>query len=408
MNNPTDKPFSEEWQALRTFLMTMIAFFVFLGAVAAALKLETLHPTALPVAQTTVPTLVPTAVPLASPTFAQPTAPVETIVVPTVTVAAAATTHLVQSGETLTLIAGQYNLTLAALLAANPLSDPDVVWAGQELLIPGVIQKEDPTTPLTVTLPLTATTINDIPFDQIIVMSPAVIANMRATYARGQTLGRNPQAFAKIGDSTIDVEYFLSPFARVPYELGSYAFLQPTINFFAGSFNRQGMAVRMGLHSWTALDPLWADKTVCAPAETVIACEFRLHNPSIVLIRLGANDAGVPENFARNMGEIVAYALEQGVIPVLGTKADRAEGSDENNAIIRQVAADYEIPLWDFDRVAATLPGRGLDEDGVHLNTPLAYDYRQTETLARGHAVHNLTALLVLDTIRKEIMKGEG
>jgi hypothetical protein len=262
--------------------------------------------------------------------------------------------------------------------------------------------------PLTPTQPVTVTAINGLPFGEIMVMSPQVVAHVRSIYAIGKTMGRNPHAFAKIGDSTIDVEHFLSPFETGPYELGSYAFLQPTISYFAGSFSRQGMAVRIGLHSWTALDPLWADKTICEPAETVIACEFRLHNPSLVLIRLGANDAGVPENFAHNMRVIVAYALEQGVIPVLGTKADRAEGSDENNAIIRQVAAEYEIPLWDFDRVAATLPGRGLDEDGVHLNIALVQDYRQTEVFTRGHAVHNLTALLVLDTIRREIMNDEG
>lgn len=350
MNNLPDEPLPGEWHILRTFLITMIAFFLFLGVVAAALQLDTLIPVPLSVAQAALPTLVPTAVPLASPTFARPTATVTIMNV----LAAAATT----------------------------------------------------TTPLTLTYPIT--TINGIPFDQIIILSPQTRANIQAIYAKGQEMGRNPHAFAKIGDSTIDVEHFLSPFETSPYELGSYTFLQPTITYFAGSFNRQGIAVRIGLHSWTALDPLWADKTICEPAETVIACEFRLHNPSLVLIRLGANDVGVPENFAHNMREIVAYALEQGVIPVLGTKADRAEGSDENNAIIRQVAAEYEIPLWDFDRVAATLPGRGLDEDGVHLNTAFTHDYRQTEAFARGHTVHNLTALLVLDTIRQEIMKDEG
>jgi len=336
-----------QWFAWRSFLLTMFLFLLFVGVVAAALRLDTLTP--LPVIQATPPTIVPTAVPLANPTLLRPTATVA------------------------------------------PLVNTEVAAA-----------------PLTPTHLITVTTINGIPFDQIVIMPSQVVAHVQAIYAVGQSLGRNPHAFTKIGDSTIDVAHFLSPFETGPYELGPYAFLQPTISHFAGSFSRQGMAVRIGLHSWTALDPLWADKTICTPAETVIACEFRLHNPSLVLIRLGANDMGVPEQFARNMSDIVTYALEQGVIPILGTKADRAEGSDENNAIIRQIAADYEIPLWDFDRVAATLPGRGLDEDGVHLNIALAHDYRQPELFTRGHAVHNLTALVVLDTIRREIMNDEG
>jgi len=418
MTSPTNNPVSEEWYALRTFLLALISFFLFLGVVAAALQFQATLPAVSLVTPQPLPTLVPSSVPLDEPVLALPTI--------TPTVFAAATpilplTHLVQSGETLSLIANQYGLTVDSLILANNLANPDVVWAGQSLLIPGEREEEiaaampttvtpilPPTAPLTATLPLTPTTLNGIPFNEIVVISPETWANIQTIYAHGQELGRDPHAFSKIGDSTIDAEHFLSRFATGPYNLGAYAFLQPTIDHFSASFARQGMAVQIGLHSWNALDPFWADKTICEPAETVIACEFRLHNPSLVLIRLGANDAGVPENFARNMRDIVTYAIAQGVIPVLGTKADRAEGSDENNTIIRQIAAEYHLPLWDFDRVAATLPQRGLDEDGIHLMAYMAHDYTQPVAFERGHALHNLTALLVLDTIRVGIMNEEG
>ncbi|MBP8002022.1 MAG: LysM peptidoglycan-binding domain-containing protein [Chloroflexi bacterium] len=414
MTSPSEQEKSHDTYIWHTLWLVGLIFIVFLGVVYLALTWDGLLLVPLPVASVIPPTLIPT---VELPTVVY--TPVPTLPLPSATAAAAPQplTHFVQTGETLSLIAAQYQLPLEELVQANQLLNPDMVWVGQVLLIPTVESGVGPaaasqepvpfTTPITVTALITPTTINGLPFAHIIVMSETVRANIQTIYAHGQTLGRNPHAFSKVGDSTIDSEYFLADFTTGLYDLGAYAFLQPTITYFAGSLARQGMAVRVGLHSWTALDPLWADKTICEPAETVIACEFRLHNPSLVFIRLGANDMGVPENFAANMREIVAYAIEQGVIPVLGTKADRAEGSDENNAIIRQVAAEYQIPLWDFDLVATTLPGRGLDEDGVHLNIYPTNDFTQAEAFTRGHAMHNLTALLVLDTIRLEIMWDE-
>jgi hypothetical protein len=105
----------------------------------------------------------------------------------------------------------------------------------------------------------------------------------------------------------------------------------------------------------------------------------------------------------------VEYAIEQGVIPVIGTKADRFEGEDNiNNIMLRQIAADYRLPLWDFDLVAATIPGRGLYIDDVHMTIYYAHDYTSPVALQRGHGVHNLTALMVLDAIRKEVIQAGG
>ena len=112
----------------------------------------------------------------------------------------------------------------------------------------------------------------------------------------------------------------------------------------------------------------------------------------------------MPDLFDENIRLAVEYALEQGVIPVIGTKADRGEGSDINNEILRQIAADYDLLLWDYDLLAGTLPGRGLDADNVHMTTFYAHDYTQLEAFQRGHSMHNLTALMVLDTLWKEVI----
>lgn len=326
--------------------------------------------------------------------------------------------HLVQPGETAFGIAAAYNLTVEQLAAANNLTDPTVLFAGQLLTIPGGQPTPEQPTNEPTTQPTSQptsqpaiqpanplpTTLNGLPLSTILVLPPNVMDNCRAIYAAGQALGRNAHAFAKVGDSTIENDHFLTRFDGGPYNLGDYAALQGVIDYFSGSFARDSTAVRIGLHSWTVFDPTWADKAVCQPNESVIACEFRLHNPAIVLIRLGSNDVGVPAMYDENMRQIVQYALDNGVIPVLGAKADRHEGSNQNNDILRQIAADYQIPLWDFDIVAGTLPGRGLDVDGVHMNTFYAHDYTQPEAFQRGHAMHNLTALLMLDAILNQVI----
>ena len=219
----------------------------------------------------------------------------------------------------------------------------------------------------------------------------------------GQALGRDSNTFSKLGDSLIANPHFLTGFDIGPYDLGSYEYLQPVIDYYAGSYERYGVAIHAGLHSWGVFDPMWADKNWCQPNESILACEFRLNNPSVLLILLGSNDAGAPGSFDYNLRKTVEYAIENGVIPVIATKADRFEGpQDENNIMLRQIAADYLIPLWDFDLLAETLPGRGLQEDNIHLTVFVEYDYTMPEALQLGHGAHNLTALMVLDAIREE------
>jgi hypothetical protein len=239
-------------------------------------------------------------------------------------------------------------------------------------------------------------------------MPEEVVANARAIFARGQELGRNPQAYSKVGDSTIENPHFMARFDEDSYDLGEYGHLQGVIEQFSGSHARQGMAVKRGFHSWTINDPMWADKSFCQANETPLACEIRLHNPSVMIFRLGSNDRGVPAGFEQNLRQLAQYAIDNGVLPILGTKADRFEGSNINNDIIRQLAADLQVPLWDFDRVAQTLPGRGLDADGVHLTVYYAHDYTSSTAFTRGHGLHNLTALLVLDAVWKEIIQANG
>ena len=255
--------------------------------------------------------------------------------------------------------------------------------------------------------PLGPQAINGVPLSVIAPLPPEVIANVRAIYARGQELGRDPNAFSKLGDSTLLNPHFLGPFDSGDYTLGDFAHLQPTIDRWAGSFARHGVGAHFGLHSWTVFDPMWADEKWCEAGEDLITCEFRLQNPSVLFVRLGSNDAGSPSGFRFNVKEVIEFASERGVIPILGTKADRFEGSNENNDILRALADEYDVPLWEFDRLADTLPGRGLDTDGVHLIIDdLPHDYTDPAAFQRGHAMQDLSALVVLDQVRR-VIEGE-
>lgn len=339
--------------------------------------------------------------------------------------------HITQRGDSLYRIAEQYDTTIEVIAQLNNLSPPYTILVGQVLTIPGTegavarlpltarptqpAQAPSLTPPIsTVTATVVSTlsvvgivpvgasaTINGVDSDVIAVMPPEVRENVRAIFVRGRDLGVNARAFSRLGDSVSEAPHFLYRFddGAEAYHLGDYAYLQPVIDHFAGSFRRQGVAVRRGLHTWSVFDPGWAPKPTCSAGENLLACEIRLNRPAVLFVRLGSNDRGVPNATERNLRRIIEYAIEQGVIPVMGTKGDRREGSNINNEIIMRLAEEYRVPLWDFDRVAATIPGKGLGSDGVHMTTYFAHDYRNAQAFQRGYSLMNLSALVVMEQI---------
>jgi hypothetical protein len=297
----------------------------------------------------------------------------------------------------------QATITAVAGLNSGDTSNPGVTDDAAATPAPTTTPDPSPTVEPSPT-PLGPQEINGIPLSEVAPLSPEVAAHVAEIYALGQELGRNPDAFSKLGDSTILNPHFLGPFDTGDYNLGEFAYLQSAIDRFKGSFERHGVGARHGLHSWTVFDPMWADEKWCEAGEHLLACEFRLNNPAFLFVRLGSNDAGSPSGFRFNVKEVIEFSLENGVVPIIGTKADRFEGSNENNDILRELAAEYQVPLWDFDRLAETLPGRDLDTDGVHLKiVDLPHDYTQVETFQRGHALQDLSALIALDQVRRVV-----
>jgi LysM repeat protein len=327
-----------------------------------------------------------------SPTPAPPSATATPSPAPTETPAASATAAL-PAGAT---------PTRALLLPEQPTADP-IILVGTDTadqLLTAV-----PPLPTAVSLaPIGRSEINGVPENQFIVMDEITRLHVRQIFALGQELGRNPRAFSKVGDSTIENPFFMDRFDEPgTYNLADYAWLQPAIDWYRGSFNRQSLAVAVGLHTWSVLDPMWADPYRCLGGENMLECEVRVHNPSVIIFRLGVNDVGVPGYVERSMRTAIEFSLENGIIPIIGTKGDRREGT-VNNDIMRRLAAEYRVPLWDYDVLAGTIPGRGLVSDGAHMTTFYAHDWSLPQAFQTGHGVHTLAGLMMLDAIHREVL----
>jgi hypothetical protein len=241
---------------------------------------------------------------------------------------------------------------------------------------------------------------------------PTLSESARQVYQRGLEAGRNPHAFSKVGDCQSITTYFLARFDNPGYyQLGEQSYLQETIDWFAGSFKRESLAVKGGLNAAAMLSPLRADPNSCQTGESPLACELRINNPSIAMISLEEWWADDPTKYERYMRQIIEYTLSQDILPILATKADNLEGNYLINQTIAQLAWEYDLPLWNFWLAVQPLPNHGLMEktpdgkpDMFHLtHSNNFYDYTDLQALQSGWAIRNLTALQTLDAVHRAL-----
>jgi hypothetical protein len=242
----------------------------------------------------------------------------------------------------------------------------------------------------------------------------------REIYMNGQSLGNRRDVFSKVGDSLTVGSYFLFPYGWGSYNLGAYSDLQGVVNFYlaslardANSFSNTSIAADNGWTTADVLNPAKANGSLCDDGETPLACEYRLVKPAVALILFGTNDvvnldAG---SYRANLTQIVEFSIQQGVLPVLSTVPPRVSFDtqvDALNAVVRDVAATYSLPIWEYSAQMVDLPNRGLSSDGVHPSWPngevTAAAYFNEENLRYGYTVRNLTALQVLDALLKSVL----
>lgn len=231
---------------------------------------------------------------------------------------------------------------------------------------------------------------------------PTVSDTARAIYQRGLQMGNDPHAFSKVGDCQNVPSMFLTIFDESGYyRLGEqYAYLQPTIEWFSGSFSRESQAVRRGFNAASVVSPIWADPKVCKPGETPLDCELRLHHPSIAIVSLETWWRGDTANYEMYVRQILEDTIAHGTVPIIATKADDLEGDHRINATIALLANEYDIPLWNFWRAVQPLPSHGLLADGFHLTFDDNY-FDDPETMRAAWPWRNLTALQALDAVWK-------
>jgi hypothetical protein len=228
---------------------------------------------------------------------------------------------------------------------------------------------------------------------------PAITPHMRDVYAQATQHERDKRVFAIAGDCNSLSYYYLALVAKNLIDLQGNDYLGNTIEEFKSSFFRTSVAVAGGFNAASVLDPAWSNPRVCKSGESPFACELRLSQASIVFIALGTGDQFDWRNFDTNYRRLISFALDNGVLPVLVTKADALESQEGGappdfiNDDIRALAKEYDVPLMDFGAATAELPNHGL------LNEP-GDDFHLS---GAGMGVHVISTLQTLDVIWRSV-----
>ena len=228
-------------------------------------------------------------------------------------------------------------------------------------------------------------------------------------YELGLTLGNDPTHFSIIGDCQNVSTYFLSAFDNPDdFSLGSeYTYLQPTINYYRGSYSRTSLAVKGGFNAAAVISPLRGDPKSCNPNESPLDCELRVWKPSIVIVSMETWWSEKPaEEYDKYMRRVLDRIIETGALPIIATKADNLEGDHSINATIAQIAYEYDIPLWNFWAAVQPLADRGLSGDGFHLTFARNF-FNDRARMKSAWPWRNLTALQTLDAVHKGLTNAQ-
>ena len=231
----------------------------------------------------------------------------------------------------------------------------------------------------------------------------------REIYELGLAMGNDPTHFSIIGDCQNVSSYFLSTFDKPgDFSLGSdYVYLQPTIDYYQGSFSRVSLAVKGGFNAAAVLSPLRSDPKSCNPSESPLDCELRVWRPSIVIVSMETWWSEKPaEEYDKYMRRVLDRIIETGAVPIIATKADNLEGDHSINATIGQIAYEYDIPLWNFWAALQPLSDHGLSGDGFHLTFARNF-FDDRARMKSAWPWRNLTALQTLHTVRERLTEDQ-
>jgi hypothetical protein len=274
--------------------------------------------------------------------------------------------------------------TLPALAAA-PASQPTATQKPRQFfpIIPAPTRTTTPTSAPS-TSEVEAAAWKDLP-----VIPETIDASLQRVYERGLALGNDPHAFSIFGDCQARPAEFFGVFETDAALIESLSpDLREAVDYFGGSFNRESSTAQDGTTPGSLLWTQWHRGDYgCTFAETPVECELRIHRPSFVLIQIGTHFESRNTEYLRR---VILQLFDAGVIPILATKADNREKDERINLDMAMLAAEYDLPLWNFWAAVSDLPDRGLY---TRDDRPLQGDIYLTEEAAIRHRLSGLTAL---------------
>lgn len=213
---------------------------------------------------------------------------------------------------------------------------------------------------------------------------PSPSENLRDIYQRGLALGNDPNAFSLFGDCQARPEEFFGIYETDPLAVSDLPpELRELVDNFNGSFNRESPTAQDGTTPGALLWTQWhRGRFGCTFAETPVQCELRLHNPSFVIIQIGSHYESRNTEYLRR---VISQLIEKGVVPLLATKADNRELDHRVNRDVALLAAEFNLPLWNFYAALNDLPDRGLYvmrnreyQGAIYLNEQAQEIHRRT------------------------------
>jgi hypothetical protein len=221
---------------------------------------------------------------------------------------------------------------------------------------------------------------------------PTADVSIRQIYEYGQSLGNDPHAFSIFGDCQSRPDAFFGVFETDPSLVASLPpELQEVVENFQGSFNRESPTSQDGTTPGALLWTQWhRGEYGCSFSETPVACELRIHHPSFVIIQIGTHFESRNTEYLRT---VILQLMDAGVVPILATKADNREKDERINRDMSMLAAEYDLPLWNFWAAVSDLPNRGLyTRKDRPLQGPI---YLTDEALV----IHRMTGLEALNAV---------
>ena len=272
------------------------------------------------------------------------------------------------------------------------------------------------------------------------VIDTGMKTRLQAVLAAGRARGNQEGVFAKIGDSNSSVPGFLLAVGCGDIVYGRWESLRPIVERWSAtpvphgwelegcdvsnSFTRVGSANFPG---WRTSDLLRGHRPrppECQPPDDLaVRCELMQVKPSVALVMIGTNDmllddggtidpSGL-EHFRPNLRRLIREIVDAGVIPVLSTLPPRRHPPISeplppvwNEAII-EVAAEEQVPLWNYWRDLQDKPQFGMSYDWLHPSVaPTGGGDLRDRAMDWGFNVRNLGALRVLEKVGRIVLDG--